>query len=177
MILGPHGLRGAMRIRSYTARPESIAAYGPLTDEAGEKRLDLKVVGAGRNGLVMVQAKGVEDRDAAEVLAGTRLHIERSRLPELDEEDEYYQSDLIGLTVERPDGVEIGTVTGLYDFGAGDVIEFEGPDGRIMVPFTKLVVPLIDIANGRLVVDPPVEIEALAGEEAAGGGSGEDDDG
>jgi 16S rRNA processing protein RimM len=147
-------VRGAVRVKSFTAIPEDVAAYGPLQDEAGARRFALSLVGHAK-GVVIGRIAGIEDRDAAERLKGTRLYVARSQLP-APEEDEFYHADLIGLAAELRDGTPFGTVRAVWDFGAGDSIEIARPDsGTIMVPFTRAIVPLVDLAARRLVVDPP----------------------
>jgi len=154
VITGAHGVRGEVRVKSFTAEPAAIAAYGPLEDERGARRLSLALSGTVR-GVLIARVEGVADRNAAERLKGTRLYLPRSALPPPAEE-EYYHADLIGLAVELADGAPLGRVRAVHDFGAGDSLEVEKPDGKaVMVPFTEAVVPVVDIAGGRLVVDPP----------------------
>jgi 16S rRNA processing protein RimM len=153
-IVGVHGVRGAIRIKSFTADAADVAAYGPVETEDGGRRFDLKVTGEAK-GLVIAQVDGVRDRDAAESLKGTRLYVSRDRLPETDE-DEFLYTDLVGLKVFGVDGELVGSVRGVADFGAGellDIVQTQG--GSILVPFTRAAVPDIDVANGRLVIDPP----------------------
>ncbi len=153
-IAGAHGVTGAVRIKSFTAEPKDIAAYGPLSDEGGERVFEIKVTGMSKS-QVVAEIEGVADRGAAEALKGTRLFLPRARLPAPGEE-EYYHDDLIGLGVELTDGTALGTVVAVHDFGAGDVIEV-GRDGAaaVLAPFSRAVVPVVDIAAGRLVIDPP----------------------
>lgn len=154
IVTGAHGVRGLVRVKSFTTESASIGAYGPLEDERGERRFDIAVVGAAK-GVVLASIGGVTDRDAAERLKGVRLYLRRESLPPPGEE-EYYHADLLGLRVELRDGSELGQVRAVHDFGAGDSIEVVHPGGRVvMVPFTRAVVPVVDIAGGRLVVDPP----------------------
>lgn len=163
VVVGAHGIRGGLRVKPFTEDPAAIAAYGPVEDETGERRFRLKVQGHAK-GVVTVTAQGVADRNAAEALKGTRLYVARHRLP-APEEDEFYYSDLIGLAAEAEDGTPLGTVKGVFDFGAGDVFELALPDGRSeMLPFTQAVVPVVDVKAGRLVVVPPAVIEAREGE-------------
>lgn len=152
VIVGPHGIRGQVRVKSFTAEPEDITAYGPMTDETG-RVFDLDVVGRSK-GVVLCVVAGVDDRNGAEALRGVRLHVARAVLPEPDEDDEFYHADLIGLVVEFADGVALGRVAAVYDFGAGDVLEVRADNGGVtMVPFTREAVPVIDIAGGRLVAE------------------------
>ena len=159
VIVGAHGVRGDLRVKSFTADPEDLVSYGPLTDAGGARRFKLRILGAAR-GLLRVHVDGVEDRTAAEALAGVELYVARERLP-APEEDEFYHADLIGLQVERRDGSFYGTVRALHDFGAGDVIEVALAGGGLAVlPFTAAVVPEVDLAGGRVVIVPPEDIEA-----------------
>lgn len=161
VITSAHGVRGDVRIKSFTADPEGLADYGPLTDKSGERTFRIKVLGMAK-GLLRAHIKGVDNRNAAEALAGVELYVERSRLPE-PEEDEFYHSDLIGLRAELEDGSEYGTVCALYDFGAGDVIEIAlSAGGTVVLPFTKVVVPSVDLEAGIIVIAPPEEVEAKA---------------
>jgi 16S rRNA processing protein RimM len=175
VITGPQGVRGAVRIKSFTAEPADVASYGPVEDEAGQRRFELRVVGSAK-GVVIATIAGLADRDAAERLKGTRLYMARSALPE-PEEDEYYHSDLIGLPMVLRDGTMFGTVRAIHDYGAGTSLEVAHQSGQlVLVPFTRAVVPVVDIAAGRLVVDPPeglldnrpveADMDAAAGDEA-----------
>lgn len=156
IVGAPHGVRGAVRIKSFTAAPEAIGDYGVLEDESGARRFTLRVVGSAKgDGLVIAELSGVEDRDRAEALRGLRLFAPRAALPATGE-DEFYHADLVGLAAVLEDGARLGEVVAVHDFGAGDVIEIARPEGQpVLVPFTKAVVPVVDIAGGRLVVAPP----------------------
>lgn len=157
VIVGVHGVQGAVKVKAFTGDPADVGAYGPVEDEAGQP-MRLTVTGTAK-GVVIARLDRVRDRTAAEALKGTRLYVPRERLPQPDE-DEFYLSDLIGLRVELADGQGYGTVKAVFDFGAGDVLEVARPDGRLeMLPFTKACVPVVDVAGGRLVVEPPDEIE------------------
>lgn len=154
VVTGAQGVRGAVRVKSFTAEPDAIARYGPLEDEKGERRFALRVVGSAKGVLIAVVA-GIEDRDRAEALRGLRLYLPRAALPPTEEE-EYYHADLIGLAAILADGAPVGTVRAVHDFGAGDTLEIERPTGPpVMVPFTRAVVPIVDLDAGRLVLDPP----------------------
>ena len=155
MITAPHGVRGAVRVKSFTADPEAITRYGPLYNAPGSRKFTFSQAGWVRR-QVIVKIDGVRDRDQAETLRGTKLYVPRDALPDPDGEDEYYLTDLVGLTADWADGSYQGVVKGVADFGAGDVMEVALEDGRVLVlPFTKDAVPLVDLANRRLVVDPP----------------------
>lgn len=157
VIAGAHGIKGLVRIRSFTAAPQSIGAYGPLQDEKGEQRFALDLVGE-RKGVLIAHIAGVEDRNAAERLKGVRLYVRRSDLPEPGTE-EFYQTDLVGLDAIRDDGARLGTVHAVHDFGAGAILEIADSAGKTMlVPFTTAAVPQVDVAGGKLVVTPPAEL-------------------
>jgi 16S rRNA processing protein RimM len=154
VIVGAHGVRGAVRVKPFTAEPASVAAYGPVEDETGTRRFELRLVGAGK-GVVIATLKGVEDRNAAEALKGLRLYVARAALP-APAEEEFYHADLIGLEAVTRAGTALGRVRAVHDFGAGDSLEIAlGDGGTFLIPFTKAAVPEIDIAGGTVVVDPP----------------------
>jgi 16S rRNA processing protein RimM len=147
-------VQGAVRIKSFTEVAEDIAAYGPVGDETGRRCFDLRLCGPAK-GVLIAHLSGVQDRDQAEALRGTRLYLPRSALPQTEAE-EYYHADLIGLEVVLSDGTPVGRVRAIYDFGAGDTLELARPEAPpVLVPFTRAVVPVVDPEGGRLVVDPP----------------------
>src|SRR5436305_8748806 len=136
VVAGAHGVRGAVRIKSFTANPEDVAGYGPLEDESGRQRFSLRLVGATK-GVLIGWLSGVADRDRAEALRGLRLYLARAALPPTEEE-EFYHADLIGLAAVLADGAPLGQVKAVHDFGAGDTLEIERPEGPpAMVPFTR----------------------------------------
>ena len=146
----PHGVRGLVKLRSFTADPAAIASYGPLTDAAGERRFALTLLADG-----LARIEGVEDRDAAARLTGTGLYVDRAALPP-PEEDEFYLADLIGLRAETAAGEPLGRVRSVEEHGAGAFLVLDGPPERL-VPFTRACVPVVDTAAGRVVVEPPGE--------------------
>lgn len=167
VIAGAHGLDGAVLIRSYTADPASIGSYGKLADAQGKRTFKLKVRTVTAKG-VIAKLEGLNDRTAAEGMKGVELYIERSALPE-PEEDEVYVADLIGLRVDGKDGTQLGTVSRMDNYGAGDVMEVTlVTGGALLLPFTKAAVPVVDIAGGRVVIDPPASIDA-SGNDREGG--------
>lgn len=173
-IVAAHGIKGLVKIRSFTEDPADIVAYGPLRDSAGMV-VELTLRGPTKGG-VLAAVPGVNDRNGAEALKGTKLFVERGVLPELPAEgDEYYYADLIGLTVELVDGTVFGKVKAVHDFGAGDVLELQpggsddGARETIMIPFSRQAVPEVDLANRRLVIVAPDEGD---GRESDGGGNG-----
>jgi 16S rRNA processing protein RimM len=152
-----HGIRGALKLRCFTERPEDAAAYGPVYDKHGNQLFEIKVIGKSRGG-ILVEAEGIADRNAAEALRGAELFVPRAVLPALDP-DEFYHSDLEGLHVLRRDGSRLGVVRALSNFGAGDVLEVLAEDGRtVALPFDRETVPTVDLAAGCVVVEPPPEL-------------------
>lgn len=152
-----HGIKGEVRVKAFTADPADIAAYGPL--EAADGRLlevaRLRPAAGPAPDMLVVRFKGVDDRNTAETLNGLELTIARDRLPPAGE-DEYYHADLVGLDVVTTGGAALGTVIAVHNYGAGDLIEVAPRRGEtILVPFTRAVVPEVDVGAGRIVVDPP----------------------
>jgi 16S rRNA processing protein RimM len=160
VIAAAHGVRGLVRVKSFTADPKSVAAYGELSDELGQRRFRLTLQGQAKEGVVVAKIEGVADRDAAEALKGTKLYLPREALPEIAADDEFYQADLVGLRVEARDGRMLGRVKAVLNFGAGDVLEIEGEGTGLLLPFTKQAVPVVDLSAGKLVAEPPAEVEA-----------------
>jgi len=157
-IAGAHGVRGLVTVKSETAEPEAIAAYGPLTDESGRRQFRLSLRGRTR-GLLIAAIEGVGSREAAQALRHTGLYLRRSALPQPAEEDEVYYADLIGLRVEDSEGAALGIVQTVDDHGAGDLLTVRMADGReLLLPFTKACVPELHLDKGFLVADPPEEI-------------------
>ncbi|WP_119167048.1 ribosome maturation factor RimM [Algihabitans albus] len=155
-VAGAQGVRGQVRLKTFTERPEDALAYGVLRDEAGDRVFRMTAKGRAKD-LLVAAIEGVTDRDTAAALRGTRLYVDRAVLPPTEEE-EYYHADLLGLEVMDREGQLLGRVRAIYDFGAGDVIEVQGEGGGVAVlPFTRQAVPEVDLAGGRLVVDPPAE--------------------
>ncbi len=154
-IGAPQGLKGELRLRSYTKEPQAIAGYGPLQDETGARSFEIETV-RGTPKALIARLKGVTTRDAAAALTGTKLYLPRSRLP-AREEDEWYYADLIGLAVVDEKGAPLGTVAAIHNFGAGDIIEIRSTEGGhdLLVPFTEATVPKVDIEKGRLTVIVP----------------------
>ena len=148
------GLKGEVRIRSYTQDPAAIAGYGVLEDERG-RSIEIEQIRVTPKALI-ARIKGVTTREGAEALTHTKLYIDRARLPPR-EEDEWYHSDLIGLAAFRQDGDALGAVVAVHNFGAGDLIEIApaGGGATVLVPFTRDTVPEVDVEGGRLTLDPP----------------------
>jgi 16S rRNA processing protein RimM len=148
----PHGVRGLVRLRAFTEDPAAIAAYSPLTDEAGTRRFAVTLKGGD-----IAAIEGIADRDAAQRLTGTKLYVERDRLPPPDDE-EFYLVDLIGLAAVTEGGEALGRIRAVEDHGAGAFLIVEGPQREHLLPFTRAVVPVVDIAGGRVTVVPPGEV-------------------
>lgn len=148
------GLRGEVRVKTFTADPMALGEYGHLRSADGRvfEILDIREA----KNVVVVRFRGINDRNAAEALNGLELYVERDALPddELDE-DEFYYADLEGLEVYDAEGQHYGAVTGVYDFGAGDLLELKGPGKRpVLIPFSEAAVLEIDLEGGRILIDP-----------------------
>jgi len=161
-IAGAHGVKGEARIKPF-GDPDSVCSYGPFLDAKGAVFLTPKSARHGPNGLVLVQFEERLTREQVMALKSTKLYVPRDHLPDLDE-DEFYYTDLIGLSVEDLTGLALGKVKSVQDFGAGELLEISGPDGVSFLPFTREIVPHIDIVGGKLVADPPEIDEDKAGE-------------
>jgi 16S rRNA processing protein RimM len=158
-----HGVRGELRLKSFTEDPLSVTRYGPLETEDGKRRFEIETARLAKDMLV-VRLKGVADREAAERLTNLRLYVARERLPE-PADNEFYYADLVGLAAVTADGTPLGTVKTLHNFGAGDLLEIEPVSGgnTLLLPFTAAVVPVVDIKGGKVVITPPDEV-AVQGE-------------
>ncbi len=164
VVVGAQGIKGAVRIKPFTAEPNGVGAYGPVTDEAGVRGFTVTLLGIGR-AVVTARLSGIADRAAALSLKGLRLYVPRSALP-VTEEEEFYHADLVGLEAERADGSPVGTVAAVLDHGAGSYLEIVGVDARpLIVPFSRRAVPVVDLARGKVVIEPPAWIEAKPEEE------------
>ena len=151
----PHGVRGEVRLRVFTENPLAIANYSPLRDDEGRLFEILRTRPA--KTVVVAALKGISDRDAAEALRGRNLYVNRDRLPETEDDETFYQADLVGLEAVTADGRPLGRVIAVHNFGAGDLLEI-APEGRKageLLPFTRDFVPEVDVAAGRLTVTPP----------------------
>jgi len=150
-----HGIRGEVKLRSFTGDRLAIKEYGPLESEDGAARFTIESLRTAKDHLV-VRFAGIDDRNAAERLTNLRLFVPRTRLP-ATQADEFYHADLIGLKAVDAQGHEFGTVIAVQNFGAGDLLEIKTPEGgeTVMLPFTVTTVPAVDIAGGRIVIDPP----------------------
>ena len=149
-----HGIRGEVRVKLFSDDPASLTQYGPLLSADGSRRF--KILSARASKTVFVcRIKDVADRNGAESLNGVKLYVDRDHLPELEEE-EFYHSDLIGLEARLEDGTALGTIVGIPDFGAGDLLDISSIGGKgLYVPFTQEAVPEVNLAEGHVVIVPP----------------------
>ena len=155
-----HGVRGEVKLWSFTEDPAAVAHYGPLETQDGTRCFEIEALRAAKDHFV-ARIAGVSDRDAAEKLRNIELYIPRARLPKIEETDTFYHADLVGLDAVTPAGARVGIVHALHNFGAGDIIEI-APDGGgepLMLPFNETTVPKIDVAARQIVVVPPAETE------------------
>ena len=149
------GLRGDVRVRCFTANPLTVGDYGNLHAEDG-RTFEILETRPGKNNMIVIRFRGVNDRDAAEAIRGLNLYVEREHLPdeELDDE-EYFYADLEGLDVVDGEGNSYGAVSAIFDFGAGDLLELKGPGRRpVLIPFNERAVLEVDFEDGRIVIDP-----------------------
>ena len=156
-IAGAFGVRGEVRLKSFTTEPNDIVTYSPLWTEDGTRSFAIRLTRPVTGGLG-VRLSGVETREDAEALKGVTLWADRDKLPSLPD-DEFYHADLIGLSVYDTGGVLIGKVRAVYDHGAGDILEIFGPGRKqtLLLPFTRAFVPTVDLTAGRIIADPPEE--------------------
>lgn len=167
-----HGIKGEVRVKPLTADPHAITAYGPL-EAADGRRFEIAAArpAAGTSpDMLVVRFKGIATRNEAEALNGTELFVARERLPEAGA-DEFYHADLIGLAAVTTAGETLGTVVGVPNYGAGDLLEIAPSRGpSLLVPFTRAVVPEVDLAANRVVIAPPPGLLEDADDEDEGGG-------
>ncbi len=151
-IVGVHGIKGEVKVKSFAESERNLERYGVLKDQYG-RSWKVKVSGHSKE-LLRVKIAGIDDRNAAKELIGCRLYADRGALPELTSEDAFYQADLIGLEARLADGGTAGKVVGIYDFGAGDILEIElaGSGELEMIPFTRQYVPEVNIKDGYIIV-------------------------
>ncbi len=152
-----HGVRGEVRLKSFTEDPLAVTRYGALESEDGKRRFEIEAARPAKDMLV-ARLKGVTDRNAAEALTNLKLYVAREKLPQ-PAPDEFYHSDLIGLAAMKQNGEPVGTVKAVHNFGAGDLIEIEpaGGGATMIWPFNETTVPHVDVAGGKIVVEPPVD--------------------
>src|SRR6266568_7358998 len=153
-----HGVRGAVKLWTFTEDPLAVKAYGPLLTKDGARSFEVATAREAKGHLVAT-LKGIATREDAERLNGIELYVAREKLPETDE-DEYYHADLIGLAAVTSADEPLGRVAAIHNFGAGDIIEIAPPLGpTLLLPFTNAVVPTVDLEGGRVVIELPQEIE------------------
>ena len=153
-----HGVRGAVKLWTFTEDPFAVTRYGPLSTKDGARQFEVTHVREARDHLVAT-LKDVNTRGEAERLNGIELYIAREKLPATDD-DEYYHADLIGLAAVTSADAPLGRVIAIHNFGAGDIIEIAPPQGSTMLlPFTNAVVPTVDLAAGRVVIELPAEVD------------------
>jgi 16S rRNA processing protein RimM len=153
-----HGVRGAVKLWTFSEDPLAVKSYGPLTTKDGARQFEVTHIREAKDHLVAT-LKGVTTRDEAERLNGIDLYVARDRLPATDD-DEYYHADLIGLAAVNAANEPLGRVIAIHNFGAGDIIEIAPPDGAtLLLPFTNAVVPTVDLPGGRVVIELPAEID------------------
>jgi 16S rRNA processing protein RimM len=160
-----HGVRGAVKLWTFTEAPLAVMDYGPLATKDGTRKFEIATAREAKGHLVAT-LKGIVTREDAERLNGVELYIARAKLPATDE-DEYYHADLIGLAAVNAANELLGRVVAIHNFGAGDIIEIAPAHGATMLlPFTNAVVPSVDLASGRVVIELPEEIEGDTPEDA-----------
>lgn len=153
---GARGLKGEVRIRTFTEDPLAIGAYGPLQDEAGLRSFEIEKLAPAKDGVV-ARIKGISTRDAAEALKGVEFYVDRACLPDPPDEGEFYHADLVGLVAVSEEGAAFGQVISVQNFGACDLLEIRPATGgkTVLVPFTEVIVPDVDIEAGWLLIVPP----------------------
>jgi len=153
-----HGVRGAVKLWTFTEDPFAVTRYGPLSTKDGARSFEVAHAREAK-GFLVATLKGVTSRNEAERLNGVELYVGREKLPATDD-DEYYYADLIGLAAETTAGELLGKVIAIHNFGAGDIIEIAPASGAtLLLPFSNAVVPTVDLAGGRLLIELPQEIE------------------
>lgn len=154
-IAGSFGVKGEVRLKSFCADPEAIATYGPVSNEDGTEKWDIKLTRSVKGGFA-ARLSGLNRKEAADALKGTRLYAPREALPNLPD-DEYYHTDLIDLSVMDAGGAKLGRVKSVLNHGAGDLLEVAVPGQKqpVLLPFTLANVPTVDLKAGLIVIDPP----------------------
>jgi 16S rRNA processing protein RimM len=156
----PQGVRGEIRVKSLTGYPSAIGAYGPLTDKGGTRAFAFESLRPLKDDMLVARLAGVSTREAAETLKGVELFARRDQLPPPND-DEFYYDDLVGLEAVDAEGAPLGRIVSLMNYGGGDVLEIAPAQGgeTLLLPFTKRVAPRIDFDAGRIVIEPPREVE------------------
>jgi 16S rRNA processing protein RimM len=156
----PHGVRGELRVKSYTGDPKAIGAYGDLTDKAGVRAFKFAALRLLKDDMLVVRLANVGNREEAEKLNRVELFARRAQLPP-PSEDEFYHDDLVGLEALTREDEKLGRVVALRNFGAGDILEIAPTAGgeTLLLPFTKAVAVAIDFDQSRIVIVPPHEVD------------------
>jgi len=153
-VITAHGIKGEVKVKTFTSSPDALSAYGPLATDSGSV-LQIVSLNPTKGDEAIVRFEGIDDRNQAEALKGRQLFVSRASLPE-PEADEFYFADLVGLSVEDVAGNHLGKVRAIHNFGAGDIIELERASGGTeLIPFHASVVREVDIAKSRIVIEPP----------------------
>jgi 16S rRNA processing protein RimM len=158
-IGAPHGVHGEVRIRVFTEDPAALTRYGPLETEDGSRRFEIESLRPVKRSFV-ARLRGIGDRTAAQGLKNLALYVPRERLPPPEDDETFYYADLIGLSAHDRHGAVVGTVLAVHNFGAGDLLELQPQGGgrSVMLPFTIANVPTVDLAAGRIVIEPPAGV-------------------
>jgi 16S rRNA processing protein RimM len=151
-----HGIRGEVKLWSFTQDPMAVASYGPLETQDGARRFEIEALRPGKNFMV-ARIAGIDTRDAAASLCNVDLFVSRDRLPPIEDDDTFYHADLIGLAVVNENGAALGTLSAIHNFGAGDVLEIAPSGGGepLLLPFTEATVPKVDMKAKQIVVVVP----------------------
>jgi 16S rRNA processing protein RimM len=156
-----HGIRGEVRVHSFTQEPLALTRYGPLRTNRPGLVVEIETARGTGGDMLVARLKGVGGRNEAEALNGVELYVERALLPAPEDEDDFYHADLIGLRAQLADGTLVGLVAAVPNYGAGDILEVRAPHGgdTFLYPFTRAVVPEVHLKDGYLVIVPPIEAE------------------
>ncbi len=154
VIVGAHGIRGEVKLKSFTSNPSSIGSYGPLQTLSGQQ-FEISKLKPAKDGF-LATLKNVVDRSQSELLRGLELFVAREKLPKL-KDSEAYAHDLMGSDVLLEDGSLLGKLIAMPNYGAGDLLEVELPGNTetVLIPFTAAFVPQDDFSSGRIIVILP----------------------
>ncbi len=154
-LAGAFGVKGEVRLKSFTSDPEDIALYGPLFTEDGSRSFEVRLTGHLKNAF-SARLSGVKTKEQADALRGLQLFVPRKKFPKLPD-DEFYYADLVGLSVFDAGGRQVGQIKAVQNHGASDLLEIltDGGSQSVLLPFTRLNVPTVDIASGKIIIDPP----------------------
>jgi len=152
---GAHGVKGQAKVKAFTEEEKGVASYGPVETEDAARLFTLKYIRTAKPGIAIGTAQEISSREEAQALAGARLYVARAALPKTSDEDEFYLEDLVGLNACTEDGVALGEIAAIHNFGAGDILELRSVPGRkspLMIPFTKTAAPVIDLEAGYVEI-------------------------